>query len=55
MAIKFGRPIEMRDAPSRDAALAAPSLDLVVRPRRNRKAEWARRIRASARNSTRRC
>ncbi len=26
------------------AALAAPSLDLVVRPRRNRKAEWARRL-----------
>src|SRR5436309_7329623 len=44
MAIKFGRPIEMRDAPQRDAALAAPSLDLVVRPRRNRKAEWARRL-----------
>src|SRR4051812_26017411 len=44
MAIKFGRPIEMRDAPRRDTALAAPSLDLVVRPRRNRKAEWARRL-----------
>src|ERR1700687_6212023 len=44
MAIKFGRPIEMRDAPRRQTALAAPSLDLVVRPRRNRKAEWARRL-----------
>src|SRR4029079_8232113 len=44
MAIKFGRPIELRDAQRRDAALAAPSLDLVVRPRRNRKAEWARRL-----------
>jgi porphobilinogen synthase len=44
MAIKFGRPIEMRDVPQRDPALAAPSLDLVVRPRRNRKAEWARRL-----------
>src|SRR5260221_9393670 len=44
MAIKFGRPIEMRDAPRRDTALAAPSLDLTVRPRRNRKAEWARRM-----------
>src|SRR3979411_2456650 len=43
MAIKFGRPIEMRDAPRRETAPAAPSLDLVVRPRRNRKAEWARR------------
>src|ERR1700737_3533119 len=44
MAIKFGRPIEMRDAPGHKTALAAPSLDLVVRPRRNRKAEWARRL-----------
>src|SRR5258705_2991104 len=44
MAIKFGRPIEVRDAPRRETALAAPSLDLVVRPRRNRKAEWARRL-----------
>ena len=44
MAIKFGRPIEMRDTPRRDAALSAPALDLVIRPRRNRKAEWARRM-----------
>jgi porphobilinogen synthase len=48
MAIKFGRPVEMRDAPRRDTALSAPSvhsaLDLVVRPRRNRKTEWARRL-----------
>src|ERR1700686_3924080 len=44
MAIKFGRPIEMRDAPRRETALAAASLDLAVRPRRNRKAEWARRL-----------
>src|SRR3979409_2659171 len=52
MAIKFGRPVEMRDAPRRETALAAPSLDLVVRPRRNRKAEWARRlVRANARTS----
>src|SRR3954469_13348032 len=43
MAIKFGRPIEMRDAPRRETTLAAP-LDLAVRPRRNRKAEWARRL-----------
>jgi porphobilinogen synthase len=42
MAIKFGRPIEMRDPSPR--AAAAPSLDLVVRPRRNRKSEWARRL-----------
>src|SRR5436305_395829 len=44
MAIKFGRPIEMRDAPRRETALAAPALDVVVRPRRHRKAEWARRL-----------
>ena len=44
MAIKFGRPIEMRDAPRRQTALASASLDLAIRPRRNRKAEWARRL-----------
>jgi porphobilinogen synthase len=45
MAIKFGRPIEMRDAPPRaETALSAASLNLTVRPRRNRKAEWARRM-----------
>src|SRR3954470_23197222 len=44
MAIKFGRPIELRDPPRRRTALASPPLDLVVRPRRNRKAEWARRL-----------
>jgi len=44
MAIKFGRSIEMRDAPRQESALAASSLDLAIRPRRNRKAEWARRL-----------
>ena len=44
MAIKFGRPIEMRDVSRHQAASAAPALDLTVRPRRNRKAEWARRL-----------
>ena len=44
MAIKFGRPIEMRDAPRRQTALASATLDLAIRPRRNRKAEWARRL-----------
>jgi porphobilinogen synthase len=44
MAIKFGRPIEMRDAPRHQTAQAAPALDLTIRPRRNRKAEWARRL-----------
>ena len=44
MAIKFGRPIEMRDTPRQKTALSAPALDLSIRPRRNRKAEWARRM-----------
>jgi porphobilinogen synthase len=44
MAIKFGRPIELRDAPRRETAVSAPPLDLTVRLRRNRKAEWARRL-----------
>jgi porphobilinogen synthase len=44
MAIKFGRPIEMRDAPRREAVTSAPILDLTIRPRRNRKSEWARRM-----------
>jgi porphobilinogen synthase len=43
MAIKFGRPIEMRDTPRRETTLAAP-LNLTTRPRRNRRAEWARRL-----------
>jgi porphobilinogen synthase len=41
MAIKFGRPIEVRETALRPSA---PSLDLTVRPRRNRKSEWARRL-----------
>jgi porphobilinogen synthase len=44
MAIKFGRPIEMRDTPRRETALSVPGLNLAARPRRNRKAEWARRL-----------
>ena len=44
MAIKFGRPIEMRDAPRWQTALASHPLNLAIRPRRNRKAEWARRL-----------
>ncbi|CAN5192684.1 porphobilinogen synthase [soil metagenome] len=47
MAIKFGRPIEMRDTPrglGNDLGNAAPSLDLTTRMRRNRKSEWARRL-----------
>ena len=44
MAIKFGRPIEMRETPRQPNALASPALDLATRLRRNRKAEWARRL-----------
>ena len=36
MAIKFGRPIEMRESSRRETSAAAPQLDLTVRPRRNR-------------------
>jgi porphobilinogen synthase len=43
MAIKFGRPIEMRDEP-RGVTSASSALDLPIRPRRNRKSEWARRL-----------
>ena len=45
MAIKFGRPIEMRDGP-RPAGRAtdAEPLDLATRMRRNRRSEWARRL-----------
>jgi len=44
MAIKFGRPIEMRDVARQPSTTSAPALDLTIRPRRNRKAEWARRM-----------
>ncbi len=44
MAIKFGRPIEMRDVARRDAATGPLALDLTTRLRRNRKSEWARRM-----------
>ena len=45
MAIKFGRPIESRTRVVPAAVeTASASLDLVTRPRRNRRAEWARRM-----------
>jgi porphobilinogen synthase len=44
MAIKYGRPIELREVSRRDGTAASHALDLTVRPRRNRKAEWARRM-----------
>ena len=42
MAIKYGRPIEARLAPV--GTKPAARLDLAIRPRRNRKADWARRM-----------
>src|SRR5436309_11628375 len=48
MAIKYGRPIEAKThvAPveARAPAQASSRLDLAVRPRRNRKADWTRRL-----------
>ena len=44
MAIKYGRPIELREVARGTGAGASPALDLTIRPRRNRKAEWARRM-----------
>jgi porphobilinogen synthase len=49
MAIKFGRPIEAR---SRLAPVETPRLDLTVRMRRNRRAEWSRRLVREHRLST---
>jgi porphobilinogen synthase len=44
MAIKFGRPLErVRSIPAEAEAPATP-LDLAIRPRRNRRAEWSRRM-----------
>ena len=44
MAIKFGRPLErVRSVPAEAEAPANP-LDLAIRPRRNRRAEWSRRM-----------
>src|SRR5688500_3340542 len=46
MAIKYGRPIESRTrlVPVEGKDKAAPALDLTTRPRRNRRAEWSRRM-----------
>jgi len=41
MAIKYGRPIEARLAP---LEAKAAGLELATRPRRNRKADWTRRL-----------
>ncbi len=45
MAIKYGRPIETRLTPVETKPASRPaSLDLTTRPRRNRKADWTRRM-----------
>jgi porphobilinogen synthase len=44
MAIKFGRPLERSRLVPAAAEIRAERLDLAVRPRRNRKSEWARRM-----------
>jgi porphobilinogen synthase len=46
MAIKYGRPIEARLAPveAKVQARSTTPLDLTTRPRRNRKADWTRRM-----------
>jgi porphobilinogen synthase len=45
MAIKFGRPLErVTPLPAVAEPPSAQRLDLAIRPRRNRRAEWARRM-----------
>jgi porphobilinogen synthase len=44
MAIKFGRPLERSRLAPVETERPAERLDLAVRPRRNRRAEWARRM-----------
>ena len=45
MAIKFGRPLERaRPSPVENEPPSEHRLDLAIRPRRNRRTEWARRL-----------
>jgi porphobilinogen synthase len=44
MAIKFGRPLERRHLAPVETEQPSEQLDLAVRPRRNRQAEWSRRM-----------
>ena len=44
MAIKFGRPLERVRPEPAEAKTPAEPLDLAIRPRRNRRAEWSRRM-----------
>jgi porphobilinogen synthase len=44
MAIKFGRPLERSRLAPVEAEAPTERLELAIRPRRNRRAEWARRL-----------
>jgi porphobilinogen synthase len=44
MAIKFGRPLERTKLVPVETEAPADRLDLTIRPRRNRRAEWSRRM-----------
>ena len=44
MAIKFGRPLERSRFAPAPADIKAERLELTVRPRRNRRSEWSRRM-----------
>jgi porphobilinogen synthase len=44
MAIKFGHPLERNRLAPVEAERPAEKLDLAIRPRRNRRAEWTRRM-----------
>jgi porphobilinogen synthase len=44
MAIKFGRPLERNRLTPVEAPTPTEPLDLSIRPRRNRRADWARRM-----------
>ena len=44
MAIKFGRPLERSRMAPAPVETGPERLDLAVRPRRNRRSEWARRM-----------
>ncbi|MFZ0426378.1 MAG: porphobilinogen synthase [Xanthobacteraceae bacterium] len=44
MAIKFGRPLERSRLAPVETEAPSKGLDLAIRPRRNRRAEWSRRM-----------
>jgi porphobilinogen synthase len=44
MAIKFGRPLERSRRAPAPAEIKSQRLDLAIRPRRNRRSEWSRRM-----------